>query len=625
MRQYVVVRLGYRKGKDCGKLKNLYKNWQVADIIVFVLPVYQGTDCCVDQLGEDILTAIRSQGVPACMGIVQGLGKLSTKKQAEAMKFSRRFFETEFGAQVKIADNDNSAQIKRYLTMLQPKPCPWRESRAYMLTSSVEFVNNGSDDGELRVSGYIRGKPLSVNHLVHIPDVGSFQLDRILKSMDGEMDDIVLAIPSMSLQQDLRYEAEVDPFCAEQTWPTEEELKEAELHTSVESKKLPKGMSEYQAAWMPCDEGGNLLDENLSDADSTMDVTDGDGETDDMFIQDDEDEIMRQKMVDEYQKRRKDEAEHRDYPDEVDVPTTMEARTRFARYRGLKSFRTSPWDPKESLPSEYARLHEFEDFLCTQKDVLSRNNEVKKIMDSGNQDDEAAQGYVALGTHVTLCLRNVPKKAMAMRDLSTPLIVSSVLPHENRLSVINFNIQRNSRCSDDTIKSKDRLIFQCGFRRFEGFPIFSDQNLKSDKHKFQRYMPQQGWCAASVYGPTMFLPAPVLVFRESGNGLEVVATGNLQSVNPDRVVLKRIVLTGVPVKVKRRKAVIRYMFHKPEDVRWFKPIELTSKHGLTGHVKESLGTHGDFKAIFNKPIQQHDTVCMYLYKRVYPKMSENNQ
>lgn len=35
--------------------------------------------------------------------------------------------------------------------------------------------------------------------------------------------------------------------------------------------------------------------------------------------------------------------------------------------RGLKSFRTSPWDPKESLPAEYARVFAFESFKRAQK------------------------------------------------------------------------------------------------------------------------------------------------------------------------------------------------------------------------------------------------------------------
>lgn len=56
---------------------------------------------------------------------------------------------------------------------------------------------------------------------------------------------------------------------------------------------------------------------------------------------------------------------------QIDTPTDMAARDRFARYRGLKSFRSSPWDAREGLPQAYSSTFAFENFKRAHKRYAS--------------------------------------------------------------------------------------------------------------------------------------------------------------------------------------------------------------------------------------------------------------
>jgi pre-rRNA-processing protein TSR1 len=51
------------------------------------------------------------------------------------------------------------------------------------------------------------------------------------------------------------------------------------------------------------------------------------------------------------------------------------ARVRFQKYRGLKSFRTSPWNEYEDLPSQYSKIHQFENFKKTYKKLLNNDGD----------------------------------------------------------------------------------------------------------------------------------------------------------------------------------------------------------------------------------------------------------
>lgn len=126
---------------------------------------------------------------------------------------------------------------------------------------------------------------------------------------------------------------------------------------------------------------------------------------------------------------------------------------------------------------------------------------------------------------------------------------------------------------------------------------------------------------ASFYGPIIFFNQKILIFnKKTVNGGQLISSGTFLKNDPNKIILKRVTLTAIPKKIhKKKKVVARFMFFNPKQINFYKPVELSTKYGARGHIKDSIGTHGSMKCIFNQNVKPNDVIGMHLYKRTYPK------
>ena len=86
----------------------------------------------------------------------------------------------------------------------------------------------------------------------------------------------------------------------------------------------------------------------------------------------------------DFLKRKQQLREELDFPDEIDTPHDILAKDRFARYRALQSFRSSPWHPKENLPADYAKVYQLESFSGMQRSAMDKGREVEKAQEQND-------------------------------------------------------------------------------------------------------------------------------------------------------------------------------------------------------------------------------------------------
>ena len=636
---------------------------RAADFVILIMSPIQE----VNEEAEMLLRMIEGQGISNVVTMVQNLSNVAPiKKHPHIMSSLKSYISRFFPTQQRVWSLDSETEcsnVVRSFCTTSPKGIEWREHRSWMLLENLEWLentNSADTTGEVIVTGVIRGRDLSANQLVEVGDWGRFQISKItdasflspgkniatevavdealqssvvLQSCNEEQEDTSDLAPYDAVMEDAGEMLITDSFADRRGVLVDDHyyFSDDETHLPEAPKRVPKGTSNYQAAWFLGDmsEDSDFEDEVDSEGDLFMDSpaipaddiegfdqgvpgdTTGASPSEyppsEMFVNPSPEEEANQ--ISEYRKNRKIEAEDDlEYPDEIELPPSVLARERLAKYRGLKSFGTSTWATeadKAFEPEGWRRLLKIPDYKRAKKQA----------------ENNAFIGGISQGTRVHVHLQNVP---VTLQNSPKPIALYSLLRHEQKSSVINVSITLRSD-HPGPLRSKCDLILQCGSRRFTVNPVFSQSgNTPNDVHKFLRYLHPGQTAIASFIGPVTWGPVPALYFDQSKSDfapLTLVATGTVLPATTSRIIAKRIILTGHPYKIHKKLVTVRYMFFNAEDVAWFKALQLWTKRGRSGYVKESLGTHGYFKATFDGKINPQDAVGVSLYKRVWPRQA----
>ncbi|KAI0874837.1 hypothetical protein GGS24DRAFT_326389 [Hypoxylon argillaceum] len=635
---------------------------RVADYIIFIL----SAETEVDSLGELIIRSIENQGMSTLFTVVQNLDKVEPAKARPDVVKSLASFMTHFHpGQDKVYSLDarqECSSLMRSLCSTTPKGVNWRDQRSWMLVDDVRWPSTETESPIL--TGVVRGKGLKADRLVHVGGWGTFQIEKItavpgstkrrkdggmsvddageeqvLETPDEDQDDLAELAPEEVVMGDMddgNGMTETGPPTTKKGVLLDDHhyFSEEENEKYEAPRKLPKGTSAYQANWILDDvsDSESEFDAEMQDAqDDTTTARPEDGveglagrepteaamseyPQSVAFAELNEDEDAQQLAA--YRNRKRDEAEEdKEFPDEIELHPHVLARERLAKYRGLKSLRTSPWNKEEDRPyqpEEWSRLLQIPDYQSSKNRVIR----------------EALVGGVAPGTRVHVYLKGVPANLQKSYNPSQPITLFSLLRHENKKTVVNFDITHKDDY-EKSIKAKEELIVQCGPRRFIINPLFSSTgSTENDVHKYSRFLHPGDAAIATFMGPVTWGSVPALFFKriapEQGEEgatlpLQLVATGTARAPTASRVIAKRAILTGHPYHIHKKVVTVRYMFFNREDVDWFKALPLWTRRGRSGYIKETLGTHGYFKANFDGVINPQDSVGVSLYKRMWPQ------
>lgn len=221
---------------------------------------------------------------------------------------------------------------------------------------------------------------------------------------------------------------------------------------------------------------------------------------------------------------------------------------------------------KEAFDSEYDDKDEKKTFYEEWKSETEMQSKLnREEFENMDQDTRVKYEGFKPGMYLRIEIENVPPELVDNFDPRYPLIIGGLLPGESMVGYNNIRLKKH-RWYKRVLKSRDPLIISLGWRRFQTIALYHIQDTNG-RSRSLKYTPQHLHCMASFWGPIAPQSTGLIAFknisdddRDSRN-FRIAATGVVLHTDKSTVIMKKLKLTGSPLKICKKTAFIKGMFN----------------------------------------------------------------
>lgn len=161
---------------------------KVCDTTVFLVSANVEEDEIYGKWGKRFINMAVAQGVPTPIIALMDIESVSPNRRGKTKASIQKYIQKSFPIEKLIGFDTNSDgfNLFRRIGSQKKKVLHNKDNRPHLYAENVEYVENTVDPnaGVLKVTGHLRGISLDVNSLVHLPNLGDFQLSQIDLSAD---------------------------------------------------------------------------------------------------------------------------------------------------------------------------------------------------------------------------------------------------------------------------------------------------------------------------------------------------------------------------------------------------------------------------------------------------------